>query len=96
MVKRMGGSRHKTRYKLSRAAGEHGRIRLTAFLQRFNDGDKVALIIDPSVQKGMFHPRHHGKTGTVMGSQGRSYQVKFNDKGKDKIAVVHPVHLKHV
>ena len=63
MVRRMGGSRHKTRYKLQRAAGEHGKLRLTARLAQFKEGEQVALIIDSSESKGMFFPRHHGKTG---------------------------------
>lgn len=96
MVKRMGGSRHKTRYKLQRAAGERGRVRITAYMQEFKEGDKVALRIDPSVQKGMFFPRHHGKTGVIVGKQGRSYLVQISDKNKQKTLISHPVHLLHV
>ena len=96
MVKRMGGSRHKTRYKLQRAAGEHGKLRLTARLAQFKEGEQVALIIDSSESKGMFFPRHHGKTGTVVGTQGRAYYVKIKDKNKTKTILALPVHLKHV
>lgn len=96
MVKRMGGKRHKTRYKLQLAAGEHGRLRLTARLAQYAEGDHVALVLDASESKGMFFPRHHGKTGTVVGKQGRAYYVRFNDKNKAKTVLALPVHLRHV
>ncbi len=96
MVKRMGGVRHKTRYKLSKPAGEHGRLRITARLAKFADGEKVSLAIDSACQAGVFHPRHHGKTGVVVGSQGKAYLVSIMDKNKRKTILALPVHLKHV
>lgn len=96
MVTRIGGSRHKTRYKLQKKTGQHGRVRVTAFMQEFKPGDAVALAIDSAVQRGVFHPRHYGKTGVIIGMQGRAYQVKITDHGKMKTIIAHPVHLKHV
>lgn len=94
MVRRLGGSRRKTRYKLQKRSDEHGRVRITAFMQTFKVGDTVNLSPDSSIQRGMFHPRHIGKTGTVCGIQGKSYRVKIRDKDKMKEMIVHPVHLK--
>jgi large subunit ribosomal protein L21e len=96
MVKRLGGFRHKTRYKLQRAAGERGKLRLTARFTTYSEGDRVALIIDPSEQKGIFFPRHHGKTGTVVGKQGGAYLVAIDDKDKAKTIIATPVHLKRI
>jgi large subunit ribosomal protein L21e len=96
MVKRLGGMRHKTRYKLRKAAGTKGKVSLTAFLKEYKEGDTVALIAEPAVQKGMFHPRHHGKTGKVVGKQGTAYNVSISDGNKQKTLVVHPIHMKHV
>jgi large subunit ribosomal protein L21e len=96
MVRRMGGSRHKTRYKISKPSGQHGKLRLTARLAQYKEGDIVALIIDAAAHKGMFHPRHHGKTGTVVGKQGNAYLVRVMDKNKQKTLIATAVHLKHV
>ena len=96
MVTRVGGSRRKTRYKMQMRAHEHGRVRITAFMEKYASGDKVALTPDPSVHKGMFHPRHIGRTGVVVSNRGTSYLVKIHDQNKEKTLIVHPVHLRHV
>ena len=96
MVKRIGGKRRHTRYKLQRAQNMRGKVRITAFMQQFKDGEKVALVADSSVAAGMFHPRFHGKTGTIVSAQGKSYQVQIRDRTKDKVLVIHPVHLKRI
>lgn len=96
MVKRIASSRRKTRQKLQKKNGTHGHVKLTAFLQKFTDGDTVAIVPDSSVRASAVHGRHISRIGIINGSQGKSYKVKINDKGKDKTILVHPVHLKHV
>jgi len=44
----------------------------------------------------MYFPRFHGKVGTVVGKQGKCYQVKIKDVQMLKIVLAHPVHLKKV
>lgn len=95
-MKRIGGKRRGTRYKLQRSPRTRGKIRLTAYFQKFQEDDRVALLIDPSMAQGMFHPRFHGKTGRVTGSQGGSYLVEITDRTKKKTLIVHPVHLKRI
>ena len=94
MVKRIGGIRRKTRYKLRKEKRSKGKISITRYFQSFNIGDKVYLGAESAVQKGMYHPRFMGKAGTINGMRGRCYKVLINDMGKEKILVVHPVHLK--
>ncbi|MBI2660321.1 50S ribosomal protein L21e [Candidatus Woesearchaeota archaeon] len=94
MPKRIGGLRRKTRYKFRKEAGSKGKISLTRYLQSFNEGDKVNLTVEPGVQKGMYHPRFMGKTGIVKGKRGRCYEIRIKDMDKEKILVVHPVHLR--
>jgi large subunit ribosomal protein L21e len=96
MVTRLGGSRHKTRYKLQRPVRERGHLRLTQRLAKYTEGDKVALVIDSSVQHGLFYPRHHGKTGVVVGKQGNGYLVRVMDKNKAKTLITTAAHLKRV
>lgn len=96
MVKKKGGLRRKTRHKMLKPIREKGKINFTRYLQEFKDGDRVALKAEPAVQKGMYHPRFHGKLGTVKAKAGKCYEIKINDKGKDKLLIVHPVHLKRL
>jgi len=93
MVQRIGGFRRKTRHKLQKKAREKGKISISKYFQVFKEGAKVKLKADPSIQKGMYFPRYHGKTGEVMGMSGECYKVKILDGRSVKTLVVHPVHL---
>lgn len=95
-MQKIGGFRRKTRHKLHKAIRSKGKISITRYFQKFNDGDKVVLKAEPAVQKGMCHPRFHGKTGIVSGQTGACYHVDIKDGGKQKVMVVHPIHLMRV
>ncbi|MEK6983134.1 MAG: 50S ribosomal protein L21e [Nanoarchaeota archaeon] len=94
MVTRIGGFRRKTRYKFRKEARNRGKISMTRYFQTFGLGDRVQLIVEPAVQKGMYFPRFMGKSGIIKGKSGRCYKVSINDLGKEKTLVVHPVHLR--
>ena len=92
----MGGSRRKTRDKLRRSPKEKGKISIRQYLQKLEEDDRVLLKINSSVHKGLFYPRFHGKTGTVMGKDGECYTVHIVDGKKHKMLYVHPAHLRKV
>ena len=94
MSKRVGGFRRKTRNKLKRI--EKGKILIGKFIQKFENGQKVLLNADSSVQKGMYFPRFHSKVGIIKGKKGNCYEVAIKDGKKNKILIVHPVHLRKV
>lgn len=96
MAKRIGGARRKTRGKLSKSIFEKGRIRIKAYFQKFNEGDKIALVGDSSYQDGMYFRRFHGKSAVVKGKQGKCYIVEIKDGGKTKKVIVHPIHMKRL
>ena len=96
MVQRIGGFRRKTRYKFRKEKRSRGKISLTKYFQSFDIGDRVYLHLEPAVQKGMYYPRFMGKSGIVKGKRGKCYEVAINDIGKEKMLIVHPVHLKKV
>ncbi len=97
MVKRVGSIRRKTRRLLSVQKKEKGKLALTRFLQKLDNGDKVVLKAAPSVQDGQsYYRRFHGKTGTVIGRNGKCYEVRIKDKDKIKNILVKPVHLMRV
>ncbi|WP_423792352.1 50S ribosomal protein L21e [Methanocaldococcus indicus] len=96
MVQMSEGFRRKTRKKLSKKPRERGLYPITRALREYKEGEYVAIKIDPSVHKGMPHPRYHGRTGVVVGKQGKAFLVKIRDGGKEKILIAFPQHLKPV
>lgn len=93
-MKRIGRARRKTRSKLSKHFRQRGKISLTKYFQAFKSGDKVILGMESSVHKGMYDPKYIGKYGTIKRKNGKCYEVLINDRKKDKLLIVHPVHLK--
>jgi ribosomal protein L21E len=92
--KRIGGYRRRTRYKLGKAVREKGKLSLTKYFQSFKEGDKVQLSLEPSIQKGIFLPRYNGKVGVIENKVGECYNVVIQDIKKEKVVLVHPIHLK--
>ena len=96
MVKRIGGFRRKTRFKLQKDKRRRGKVSISKVLQEFEIGQKVQLVAEPSIQKGLYFPRFHGKHGVVIGKRGNAYLVEIKDFNKKKTLIVAPVHLKMV
>jgi large subunit ribosomal protein L21e len=64
--------------------------------QVFDVGEKVHIFLDPSIHHGMPSIRFHGKTGTVMGTQGKAFVIAVKDGNKIKTVLSTPEHLKKV
>ncbi len=95
-MKHHGGFRRKTRSKFTKNYKTKGKISLKKFFQDFKEGDKVVLKAETAYQKGMYYPRFHGKSGLILGKQGECCQVLIKDGRKEKLLIVHPVHLMRV
>ncbi|MFH1376955.1 MAG: 50S ribosomal protein L21e [Candidatus Woesearchaeota archaeon] len=93
-MQRVGGFRRKTRQKLRKNVRDKGKISITNYIKKLSEGDSVQLKAEPAVQKGMYFPRFHGKTGKVIKKQGTNYYVEVKDGNKKKLILIHPVHLK--
>lgn len=96
MAKRTGSRRRKTRDKLKKPIKTKGKISIRNYLKNFKPGESVLLKAEPAVQKGMYHPRFHGKIGIIKKKQGNCYQVIIKDNKMEKIQIIHPIHLKNV
>jgi ribosomal protein L21E len=94
MSTRHGGSRYRTRKTFRKNIRERGKISLTRYFQKLQNGASVVLKAEPAMQKGMYHGRFHGYAGKIVGQQGTCYKVAINDQGKEKVLLIHPVHLK--
>ena len=73
-----------------------GKTRLSLFFQTLNVGDRVTLVADSSRHESLYHSRFHGHAAAVEGMQGDCYKVRIKDGNKEKMLVVHPVHLRKV
>lgn len=96
MTKKIGTIGRKTRNKFKKRLGEKGKVSLSSYFHKYEVGDKVALTVDSSIKKGMYHPRFHGRIGTIKGKEGRCYKVSIKDQNKLKLLKLHPVHLRKV
>lgn len=88
------GQRKKTRYKYKKDLRRRGIAPVTAVIQEFEEGQKVHVVVDSSVQKGMPHRRFHGRTGQIIGKQGRAWVLEISDGRSKKTVVARPQHLK--
>jgi large subunit ribosomal protein L21e len=94
MVVRSKGFRSKTRNKLRKSPRTRGNPPPTHSLRSFAPDSKVAVVINPSVHKGMPHPRFQGLTGVVEGRRGDAYLVRVRVGGLMKTLISRPEHLR--
>ncbi|MGI6009788.1 MAG: 50S ribosomal protein L21e [Methanomethylophilus sp.] len=92
-MQRSRGFRSKTRQLLQKKPRARGLSPITREFQTFENGEKVNIVIDPSIHKGMPHSRFQGLTGVVIGSRGAAYEVAVKVGGKTKTVVSRPEHL---
>lgn len=88
------GERKKTRYKYKKELRQRGMAPVTTVIQEFEEGQKVHIVVDSSVQKGMPNRRFHGRTGKIIGRQGRAWVLEVSDGRSTKTVVARPQHLK--
>jgi large subunit ribosomal protein L21e len=93
-MKASKGPRRRTRKVLSKRPRKRGLSPITHEFQDFEVGERVNIVLDSSIHRGMPHPRFHGKTGTVVGNQGTAFVVKVRDGNKLKTVVSRPEHLR--
>jgi len=87
------GERKDTRDKLSNSVRDRGASPPSGAVQEFEEGAKVHVKIDPSVPEGRPHPKFQGRTGKVVGEQGRAFEVEVDDGDSTKTLFVRPQHL---
>ncbi|MFH1722673.1 MAG: 50S ribosomal protein L21e [Candidatus Altiarchaeota archaeon] len=85
------GYRRKTR-NLKVGPREKGKISIRKVLADFQEGEIVSISIDSRIQ-AIPHPMFRGRTGKVVGKQGKCYLIQISDGGKQKKLLVSPVHL---
>ncbi|MFH1238044.1 MAG: 50S ribosomal protein L21e [archaeon] len=72
---------------------EKGKLRLSQYFKKIEDGANVAVVTDLGVQS-MFPKRLKGMNGTVIGSLGKFKSVQIKTGNKTKTFIIHPAHLR--
>ena len=72
---------------------EKGKLRLSKYFKKFDDGDSVAIVMDAGI-RASFPKRLRGMSGKVAESRGKFKVVEIKDGGKMKTFIVHPAHLR--
>lgn len=96
MVQASRGTRKKTRSMMRKSPRDRGHSPVTREFQSFEKGERVNIVIDPSVHKGMPFSRFQGLTGTVDSRQGAAVVVHVKSGNKMKTVVARPEHLTKV
>ena len=81
MVKRIGGSRRKTRQIFSKKPSQRGKFSLTGYFQKYKDGDKVLLKSEPSIHNGMYFRRFDAKSGIISGQKAKTGSIIVRQRG---------------
>ena len=87
----MSGTRRKTRNKLRRKKRDNSPVSWA--VKEYPVSSTVHIKIDPSVHKGMPHPKYIGHTGKITEKRGRAYLVEVMDGDKEKHLLVRAEHL---
>lgn len=81
---------------MSKRIRNKGLNSLSAVLIDYEEGDRVNIVIDSAVHKGMPHKRYHGRTGVVSGRRGRALLVDVSLGKAIKSLIIRPEHLRPV
>jgi large subunit ribosomal protein L21e len=92
-MKRSKGFRSRTRSLLRKRPRERGKIGLSRILRTYKNGEKVTILLEPSIHKGMPHRRYHGRVGIIQGRRGKSYLVNVEMGNQTKQIIARPEHL---
>lgn len=93
-MRRSHGTRQGTRSILRRSKEQRGRLNIARVIHQYEIGDRVAVVLNGSQQKGMPHRRFQGATGVIEAKQGRAWVVALHDKNMAKTVVARPEHLR--
>ncbi|MHA1990953.1 MAG: 50S ribosomal protein L21e [Candidatus Hodarchaeales archaeon] len=94
MVRTSKGTRFRSRNVFRKKPRDRGLPPLGRILTEYMPGDKVDIIIEPSVQKGSPHRRFHGKTARVEVKRGNSYILSVKDGNRMKTVISRPEHIR--
>ena len=86
-TKKPSGRSHGFRHKTKSVMKKDSPRGVSFLLQKYNEGERALVIIDPRQHKGLPHRRYHGKVGIVkhVGRRAVTLDVKLGNKSKTLI-----------
>lgn len=72
-----------------------GKIKFSEYFKKLKEGDIVGVKREQGVGAN-FPKRIQGRTGKIEGKRGSNYLVKLKEFAKEKVFIIHPVHLKRI
>ena len=93
-MKRSKGLRVRTRSILRRRKKERSRLNISRVIHQYEEGDRVAIVLDGGQQMGMPHRRFNGRTGFINKRQGKAWVVSVKDGNMQKTVFARPEHLR--
>lgn len=72
---------------------ENGKLKLSKYFRKINDGENVGVIMDCGV-RASFPRRLRGASGKITGSRGKFKLIEIKDGNKLKTFIIHPIHLR--
>ncbi len=94
MAQKSSGKQQGSRHKLARGSQE--KVTVNDYMEEFEEGEKVLIKYNASVQEGRQHHRFHGRTAEVTGFRGDAVKLEVQDGNEAKTLFLKPVHLKKV
>ena len=96
-MKRSKGYRNRNRTIMRRKPRDRGKIALGRLLINYQPGQKVRIMVNPAVQKGMPHRRYHGRVGAIAEKRGRAYVIEISSGSKiPRQIIARPEHIEPV
>lgn len=74
---------------------DKGKIKFSFYFQKFDKDDRVSVNRELSLRP-KFPKQIQGRSGIIENSRGSSYLVRINDLNKEKVYIIHPVHLRRL
>ena len=93
-MKRSKGQRVGTRSILRRRRKDRSPAYINRIMHNYEEGDRVAIVLDGSQQMGMPHRRFHGRAGFIQKRQGVAWIVSVKDGNMQKTVIARPEHLR--
>ena len=93
MGKASKGLNRRSRYILRKSPRSRGNPPVARVIRKFEVGDRVSIRLEASERSGAPHLRFQGRTGVIVGVQGRAYKESVMDGGKEKVILSNAVHL---
>lgn len=84
---RSKGYRRRTRQLFSQSHRKHGVARTSKYLEEYQIGDHVDIVVNPAMMKGMPHKYYHGRTGQIYDVKPRSVNIALYKRVRGRYVI---------